>query len=312
MNVIINAGGVPLPEDPLYPYIYGHPEALLEIAGRPMIQWVLDALSAAKGVEQIVLVGLNEKSGLNCRKPISYVPNQGRWFENLRAGAARLKAMDSQAKYALSVPADLPGLRAEMVDWVVEQAQPHKEDAIVTLIPRQRMEKRLPERRFPWAHLLEGEFWIGGLTICRLEFLLDPEQVDWTKLAAERKNPAGLASRLGMNTYLQYLSGRLSLEQAAAHVERRTGLRTRALECPYAEVGMRVDDPEMLDCLEVELKKQIKKAAADGALKGKAAKKPAPAKKAAAASAVKGKASAAISRPGKPAPAKAGKKPARK
>lgn len=311
MNVIINAGGVPLPEDPLYPYIYGHPVALLEIAGRPMIQWVLDALSAAKGVEQIVLVGLNEKSGLNCRQPISYIPNQGRWFENLRAGAAKLKAMDRQAKYALLVPADLPGLQAEMVDWIVEQAQPPRGDALVTLIPRQRMEKRLPERKFPWARLQEGEYWIGGLTVCRLELLLDPEQVDWTNLAAERKNPAGLASRLGMGTYLQYLSGRLSLDQAAAQFERRTGLRIRALECPYAEAGMRVDDPEMLDCLEAKLKNQRKKTAAN-ILKRKTAQKPTRVKTAAVGSTPRGKASAVISRPGKLAPAKAGKKPARK
>ena len=47
MDVVVLAGGKAGPEDPLYPYIQDKSKALVEIAGKPMAQWVLDALSGA-------------------------------------------------------------------------------------------------------------------------------------------------------------------------------------------------------------------------------------------------------------------------
>jgi NDP-sugar pyrophosphorylase family protein len=44
MDAIVIAGGIPEPGDPLYEYTQGQPKALLDIAGKPMVQWVLDAL----------------------------------------------------------------------------------------------------------------------------------------------------------------------------------------------------------------------------------------------------------------------------
>ena len=48
MDAIILAGGIPLPEDPLYSYSKGDAKALIDVAGKPMIQWVLDASEPRK------------------------------------------------------------------------------------------------------------------------------------------------------------------------------------------------------------------------------------------------------------------------
>ena len=40
MDAIVTAGGIPMPGEPLYEYTNGSPKALLDIAGKPMIQWV--------------------------------------------------------------------------------------------------------------------------------------------------------------------------------------------------------------------------------------------------------------------------------
>ena len=44
MDAIVIAGGIPQPEDPLYTYSHGDSKALIDVAGKPMVQWVLDAL----------------------------------------------------------------------------------------------------------------------------------------------------------------------------------------------------------------------------------------------------------------------------
>lgn len=209
-----------------------------------------------------MLVGLNAKSGLNCKKPITYLSNQGRWLENLRAGAAQIRSTDRQAKYALLVSADLPGLQAEMIDWILREGQPRTEDAVVSMVPRQAMHDRLPEVKFGWVRFAEGAFRASGLTICRLDLLLDEQDEQWVKFVQGRDHPAGLAGNLGLGTYMRYLFGRLSLEQASERVKTEFGLHARLLPCPYVEVGLPVNDPQMLDCLEAELKKRTKKATA--------------------------------------------------
>jgi NDP-sugar pyrophosphorylase family protein len=67
MDAILTAGGIPLPEDPLYTYTNGDSKALVDVAGKPMIQWVLDALSDAKLVDNVIIIGLSPKSGVTCK-----------------------------------------------------------------------------------------------------------------------------------------------------------------------------------------------------------------------------------------------------
>ncbi len=61
MDAIVLAGGIPQPDDPLYAYTQGKPKPLLEIAGKPMLQWVLNALSASDHVDNVVIVGLDDQ-----------------------------------------------------------------------------------------------------------------------------------------------------------------------------------------------------------------------------------------------------------
>ncbi len=83
MDAIVTAGGIPQPEDPLYIYSHGDSKALIDVAGKPMIQWVLDALSDAKHVDNVIIIGLSPKSNLTCKKPMHFLSNQGRMLSNI-------------------------------------------------------------------------------------------------------------------------------------------------------------------------------------------------------------------------------------
>jgi molybdopterin-guanine dinucleotide biosynthesis protein A len=120
MDAIVIAGGIPQPDDPLYTYSNGDAKALIDIAGKPMVQWVLDALGEARQVDNVILVGLSSKSGVTCRKPIHYLPNQGRMLSNIVAGVHQSLELDRRNKYVLVVSSDIPALQGHMVDWLVE------------------------------------------------------------------------------------------------------------------------------------------------------------------------------------------------
>lgn len=63
MNAIVTAGGIPQPGDKLYAYSNGDSKALIDVAGKPMVQWALDALGEAKTVDQVIVIGLRPKAG---------------------------------------------------------------------------------------------------------------------------------------------------------------------------------------------------------------------------------------------------------
>ncbi len=260
MDAIVTAGGIPLPEEPLYPATQGHPKALLDVAGKPMIQWVLDALSAARRVDNVIVVGLTGKTSLTCSKKLYFVPNQGKIVDNFQAGARKVKEVNPQAAHVLLVSSDLPAITGEMVDWMVETAEQSDEDIYYTVVPREVMDKRYPGSRRTFTHLKDMDVCGGDLNVARLKFLASGDTDVWTRITDARKSPLKQAALVGFDTAFLLIIGQLTLAKAVATVTSRLDITGRAIVCPYAEVGMDVDKMHQLEMMRQDLKKRLKKA----------------------------------------------------
>ena len=260
MDAIVTAGGIPLPEEPLYPATVGQPKATVDVAGKPMVQWVLDALSEASTVENVIIVGLTEKSGLKCSKKMSFVSNQGKMVENLQAGARKVKEINPQAKHVLMVSSDIPGITGEMVDWVVNTDMQTDLDVYYHLIQREVMEKRYPGSKRTWTHLKDMDICGGDMNMGRISFLLSDDTEIWDKITDARKSPLKQAALVGFDTAFLLLTGKLTLAKAEETIMKRLKITGRAIVCPYAEVGMDVDKMHQLEIMRADLAKQVKKA----------------------------------------------------
>jgi GTP:adenosylcobinamide-phosphate guanylyltransferase len=274
MDAVVSAGGIPLPEEPLYPETKGESKALLDVAGKPMVQWVLDALSGSKMIDNVIIVGLTEKLGLKCAKKMYFISNQGKMLDNMRAGAEKIHELDPKAEYLLFVSSDIPAITGEMVDWVVNTAMETKEDVYYNVIQRDVMEKRFPGSKRTYTKLKDMEVCGGDMNVGRLNLILSDENPLWERITDSRKSPIKQAGLIGLNTIIPLLFRQLTLEQAASNIMKRFEITGRGVVCPYAEVGMDIDKPHQLEILRADLKKQIKKAQ-KVASKGKtAARKP--------------------------------------
>ncbi|MGB8213141.1 MAG: nucleotidyltransferase family protein [Anaerolineales bacterium] len=260
MDAIVTAGGIPLPQDPLYPATQGQSKAMLDIAGKPMIQWVLNALSAAKTVDAVVIVGLTGKSGLECTKKMYFVSNQGKMVANLQAGARKVQEINPQASHVLLVSSDIPGITGEMVDWLVNADMQTDLDVYYHIIQREVMEKRYPGCKRTWTHLKDMDVCGGDMNVGRLSLLLSEDTEMWEKITDARKNPLKQAALIGFDMAFQLLTGRLTLEVAETNIMKRLNFTGRAVLTPYAEVGMDVDKPIQLEIMREDLKKLQKKA----------------------------------------------------
>jgi GTP:adenosylcobinamide-phosphate guanylyltransferase len=254
MDAVIAAGGIPDSEDPLYEYTKGGSKALLEIAGKPMVQWVLDAVCGSEKIDQIVIVGLEPDSGLICHKPITYIPNQGGMLDNVRTSIYKTAELNPDAELVMLVSSDIPGLTTEMVDWVVDTSLETEDDFYYNLITRGVMEARYPGANRSFVKLKDVEVCGGDLNVVRVAAASGNDEL-WDKLISARKNPFKQAALFGFWTLILVLTRRISLEDAVPRVEKQLGIKGRAILCPYAELAMDVDKPHQLEILRADLEK---------------------------------------------------------
>lgn len=248
----MTAGGIPEPDDPLYPITQGAPKALVEIAGKPMVQWVLDALSDSVAVHHVIVAGLGPDCGVTCTKALEFIPNQGGMLENIFAGAHRILTLNPGAEVILSVSSDIPAITGRIVDWMGSEVAGGDFDVCYNFITREMMENRFPGSRRTYTRFKDAEVCGGDLTAFRTRLLTSDGGV-WRELVESRKNVLKQAAIIGYGTLLKLLLRQLTIDAAVARVSKRLGLKARAIACPFPEIGMDVDKPYQLELLRADL-----------------------------------------------------------
>jgi molybdopterin-guanine dinucleotide biosynthesis protein A len=249
MNAILLAGGEQHSGDPLYQVSRGRLRAMLEVGGKPMVQWVLTALDQARNIEQIVVVGLPPETSLECSRPLIFLEDQGSTRKNILAGAQQIMAIDALATHAILATDETPAIRPEMVDWLIEQVIDQENDIDYTVIERSTMEAVFPQAQKTYMHLKDMDVCGGDLHCIRLGFALQ-EHALWDRLIAGRQSPLRQASLLGYDTVFILMLRQMSLHQAEQRVSKRLDIQGHALLSPFPEMGFDVNKPAHYDIVQ--------------------------------------------------------------
>ncbi len=257
MDAIIGAGGIAKPDDPLLSLLaQGDPKALLPIAGKPMVQWTLDAVAATERIENVVIVGLTPEHGLHCgAKPVHYVGSTGSVFDNARAGCARVLELNAGSTRTLWVSADLPLLTDAMLNWFIDRTMESEHELYYQIIRQSVMESRFPACKRTYTRL-KGKTVCGGDVSAINPNVASSAHPAFGKISAARKSVAKQAALVGPWPFLLLLTRQLTTERAAAIVHKRLGLHGVFIDTPYPEMGMDVDKPEQHDIARRELERQ--------------------------------------------------------
>ena len=255
MDAIITAGGIPQTGEYLYEETKGGHKALLDIAGKPMIQWVLDALSEAITIEHAVIIGLPDNSGVTCPKVVAYIPNQGGMLDNIKAGVKKVVELNPQAQHVLLVSSDLPGITGKTVDWVVNTSLQTDDDVYYCVITRPVMEGRYPGSNRSYTHLKDMDVCGGDMNVIRTMTVTENDEL-WRRIIASRKSVLKQAALIGYDTLILLLLRAIDIDGAVKRASRRLKVKGRGIVCPYAEVGMDVDKPHQLAIMRADLSKR--------------------------------------------------------
>lgn len=218
-------------------------EALIEIGGKPMIQYVIDGLRQSAQIGRIVIVAPPGEIEPQVKgQQLEFVASTGDIVDNIRAAGRVLP----QTEQVLIATCDIPLINGEVIDGLL---------ALCSVRPGAELyypvvEKTIGEAKYPlvkrtYVHLKEGIFTGGNL------FLVDPRIIEPTsdkvrRFLFYRKNPFKMATLVGLTFLFKLIFKMLSLGEAEAKVSRLWGISGAVIVCPYPEVGIDVDKPDDL------------------------------------------------------------------
>lgn len=253
MDCLLIAGGIVLPDDPLYELAPDQPKTLIELGGKPMAQWVVDALTSAETVERIVVLGLSAEHGLDSPKIAGYVPDQGSLLANALAGVAWLRVHAAALpRHVLSCCADIPLITPTMVDTFVNQCTDPAIDIYYNVVSQAVMERRFPGSARSYVHFIEADVAGGDLHIFAPE-VADTHYDLFAALVENRKSAMKQARKLGAGFFMKLAARRLSIAETERKVAEKLGLRARVMLSEHAELAMDVDKPHQLELCQREL-----------------------------------------------------------
>ncbi len=249
---VISAGWSPSEEDPLAEYTQSGPKAVIPIAGKAMITYVVDAVAATRHVKHVVIVALDPTAEVQFSVPVEHVPDAGSLMANAEAGLQYALDQYPDLDGVLLCSSDIPLVTSDMLDNIVEECFQTEHDLYYLVIERSVMESRFPESHRSYAHMIEGDLAGGDVFLVRPSMTLSQRDL-WQELAAARKSVFRQARLVGLRIFLKLLLRRLSLDEILARVNQVLNMRARVIQSPYAEIGMDVDKPFQLEIVRAEL-----------------------------------------------------------
>ncbi len=233
------------PEDPVAAARGVSHKAFAEIAGKRMIDHVLDALAAAPSVGASVVVIEADAPDLDRR-------DVRRLEARPSPSASALAGFEVATPPVLVTTADHPLLTAEMIERFLAGAMATGADVAAAVALRPVVEAARASARRTYLRFRDGE--ASG---CNLFALMTPEARAalgfWRRLEAERKRPWRMAWTLGPGVLARYALGRLTMAGAAAALGRAAGCRAAIVPLPFPEAAHDVDSPDDLAFAEARL-----------------------------------------------------------
>jgi len=206
----------------------------------PILEFVLTALRGSPYVGKITIVGNPEMLSPYKGKLVDeIIPEASNLQENFFNGL--IAAGDTD--YLLVSSADIPLISADIIDNLFKLFSREESDIYYPIIPINVVDAKFPGGKRTVQKLKEGDFTGGNL------FVLNPKSIlknrhKFDRLIEARKSKSEMIKLFGMGFVFKYLTKSLDIASLEAKASSILGSKTKAINCPHAEVGFDVDKPE--------------------------------------------------------------------
>ncbi|GAB6273414.1 MAG: nucleotidyltransferase family protein [Peptococcaceae bacterium] len=226
-------------------------EAIIPIAEKPMVVYVVEALLNVPRINQVVVVGPKKELAdyLNINR-VSLVSAGQNMLENVQLGLTYCP----ETRYILIVTSDIPLLTCAAVEDFLSQCESlNCADLFYSVISREVIENYFTALNIPlfrihrtYVNFKDGVFTGGNLVLLNPAVFIRCSEKGLPFIEA-RKSPLKLGRILGINFLWRFLLHQITLTEAAQRVSRFLNVKGAVVKSNFPEVGIDVDKPADLD-----------------------------------------------------------------
>jgi GTP:adenosylcobinamide-phosphate guanylyltransferase len=228
-------------------------EAGIEIAGRPMVELVIEALLKVKRVQRAIVVVPPGILSPELQKKVWKVVSPGETMVDSLLGAFEAVEPDEPV---LVVTSDIPLISPEAVDDFLDRCAKRSAEIYYSVVSKEANELKYPGVQRTYVRLKDGTFTGGNIVLINPRVVREHKK-RLTQAVALRKQPLKLCRMLGLRFFLKLLLGRLTVREIERRVEAILHLQGAAVISPYPEVGIDVDKPSDLELARRTLTHQL-------------------------------------------------------
>ena len=234
VDAVVLAGGEGAVIDPTI-----HVKGLVPIAGRPMVEWVVDALRASETIGEIALVIPSiEGLGSWIDKVDHVVISDESFIGNAIAGCDVFMNKGP----VLGATGDLPALTPEAINDYVERSLATGAEVTYPLVRAEDMEAQFPGSQRTYVKVAGGPVTGGNMMVLGPDVVRRNREIVQA-LFETRKSPVAMARVLGIQFIFKYVTGRLRVDDVENKMGQLLGGKCAAVYTEYASIGADVDKP---------------------------------------------------------------------
>jgi GTP:adenosylcobinamide-phosphate guanylyltransferase len=229
-------------------------KAFINLYGRPLLAYILQALEEASAIDRIVVVGPQADLESLRREGYNFeiVPETSTMLDNLAAG---FESFDKR-RLSLIVTGDIPLINASVIDKFIESCAPYDHDFYYPVIKRETCVLSFPETERTYVRLKDGHITGGNIALLKPEwFLLNRSRLEM--FISYRKKPLKLMRILPKRLIVKYLFKNLSVKDLEQSLSKLLHLKARAVFSDCVEIGVDVDKISDLEVVKKALKSDL-------------------------------------------------------
>ncbi len=237
--VILAAGRGP--DDPMAKAFGIAHKCTLPIAGKPMLAWVIAALSATE-IAKPFQISIDDEN-----VAVAAAGSMAPWIHVLKSGASApasaIAAIQELCTYpVLITTGDHPLLTPTMIQHFIKAAETSGADVLAGLATKETISAKHPETKRTYFNL-------GGTRVsgCNLFAVMNARGLRmleaWQELEKNRKKPWKLVAAFGLAPLLHFAAGTLTPDRAFGLMSQKLGIMVAPVFMPFAEAAIDVDKP---------------------------------------------------------------------
>jgi len=224
-------------------------EANIEIAGRPMVSYVLSSLLDLPEISRVLLVGPQDGLSRYRGDRVDIIEPAEDLFANVKLGLSR-----AETEFVLVSSSDIPLITAAIVKDFIATCLASGADFCYPISRKEDCEAKYPGVKRTYVKVKDGVFTGGNLFFVR-KSIVERAWPTAERMIALRKSPLKMASLLGAGLLLKVVLGVAGVKEIEDRVASLLSIRPKAIVGAPPEIGVDVDKPSDLELCRRVLRK---------------------------------------------------------